>query len=77
MDKIFKEFHEFCIVYVNDIIIFLNNEVNHINHLVSFAEKWKKVEIMKPRIGFLGLIIDETEIEMQSHIFFKNILFSE
>ena len=61
MDKIFKEFHEFYIVYVDDILIFSNNKVDHINHLVSLAEKCKrhrillskkKAEIMKSVIGF-------------------------
>ena len=58
-DKIFKEFHEFCIVYMDDILIYLDNEIDHINHLISFTEKCKKhgvllskkkAEIMKPRI---------------------------
>ena len=51
-------------VYVDDILIFSNNGVDHISHIVSFAEKCtkhgillsnKKAEIMKPRIEFLGL----------------------
>ena len=59
MDKILKEFNEFCIIYVDDILIFSNNKIDHVNHLISFAEKCKKhgillskkkVEIMKPRI---------------------------
>ena len=82
MDQIFKEFHEFYIVYLDDIFIFSDNKIYHINHLVSFAEKCKKhgillskkkAEIMKLRIEFLGLIIDETGIEMQPHIFGKYI----
>ena len=44
MDKIFKQFHEFCIVYVDDILIFSNNEVDHSNHLISFAENARNVE---------------------------------
>ena len=86
MDKIFKEFHEFWIVYVDDILIFSNNGVDHISHIVSFAEKCtkhgillskKKAEIIKPRIEFLALIIDETGIEMQPHISEKNIFISK
>ena len=69
MDKIFKEFHEFCIIYVNDILIFSNNKIDHVNHLISFAEKCKKhgillskkkAEIMKTIIEFMGLITDAT-----------------
>ena len=69
MDKIFKEFHVFCIVYVDDILVFSNNKIDHVNYLISFTEKCKKhgmllskkkAEIMKPKIEFLGLIIDET-----------------
>ena len=78
MGKIFKEFHKFYIVYVDDIIIFSNNKVDHINNLVFFAEKCKKHgilfskrkgEIMKCKIKFLRLILDEIRIEMQPHIF--------
>ena len=78
MDKIFKKFHEFS--------IFSNNEVDHINHQVSFAKKYekhgmllfkKKLKIMKPRIKFIGLIRDETRIEMQHHIYEKIYLFSK
>ena len=86
MDKIFKEFHEFCIVYVDHILIFSYNKIDHINYLVSFAEKCKKhgillskkkAEIIKPRIEFLALIIDETGIEMQPHISEKKIFISK
>ena len=84
MEKIFKEFHEFCIVYVDYILIFSNNKIDHVNHLISFVEKCKKhgillskkkTKIMKPRIEFLLLIIDETGIEMQHHISKKIYLF--
>ena len=57
MDKILKEFHEVCIVYMDYLLIFSNNEAGHINCLVSFTEMCKKhgillsrkkAEIMKP-----------------------------
>lgn len=58
-------------------MIFLNNEVDDISHLISFVENCKKYEIllskkkadiMRSRIEFEGLIIDKIGIKMQPHI---------
>ena len=77
MDNIFSEYSDFCLVYVDDILIFSDNLADHANHLMKFIQKnqdhglilsSKKAEIAKPQIEFLGLKIDHTGIEMQPHI---------
>lgn len=76
-------------VCLDETLIFSNNEIDHINHLILllfffFAEKCKKhkillfkrkSEIMKIRIEFLRLIIGEIGIGIQPHISKKYIYF--
>lgn len=73
-------------VCLDDTLIFSNNEIDHINHLLLllFSEKCKKhkillfkrkSEIMKLRIEFLRLIIDEIGIGIQPYISKKIYLF--
>lgn len=83
--KFSKNFMNLHCLYIYDILISSDNEVDHINHLASLQRNArnvkcyfikKKAKIMKPRIDFLGLIIDETEIEIQPHIYEKKIFIS-
>jgi len=77
MDNIFNEYSNFCLVYVDDILIFSSNIADHAMHLMKFIEKSrshglilsaKKAEIAKEQIEFLGLKIDHQGIEMQPHV---------
>ena len=77
MDNIFNEYSDFCLVYVDDILIFSDSIADHANHLMKFIQKSqnhglilsnKKADIAKTQIEFLGLKIDSTGIEMQPHI---------
>jgi len=77
MDTIFSDCIDFCLIYVDDILIFSLNIAEHANHLLQFIQKSrdhglilsaKKAEIAKNQIEFLGLKIDQTGIEMQPHI---------
>ena len=80
MDNVFKPIKEFCIVYVDDILIFSKDLTTHKEHLKAFSSlckehgiilSEKKAEIGKTKIEFLGLIIDQGNIELQPHIALK------
>jgi len=86
MDNIFNEYSDFCLVYVDDILIFSSNIADHAMHLMKFIEKSrshglilsaKKAKIAKEQIEFLGLKIDHQGIEMQPHICEKIINFPD
>jgi len=77
MDTIFSDCTDFCLIYVDDILIFSSNIADHANHLLQFIQKSrdhglilsaKKAEIAKNQIELLGLKIDQTVIEMQPHV---------
>jgi len=77
MDTIFSDCTDFCLIYVDDILIFSSNIADHATHLLQFIQKSrdhglilsaKKAEIAKNQIEFLGLKIDQTGIEMQPHV---------
>lgn len=77
MDETFKGFESFCRVYVDDIIVFSNNDQDHINHVTKVLDRCKeigvilslpKAQLFKERINFLGLIIDKGQIRLQNHI---------
>ena len=61
--KLLIPIRNFAVIYIDDILIFSNNEKEHENHLFEFMniieEKGlnispSKVELKKTRIGFLG-----------------------
>ena len=67
MDKIFSEYSNFIIVYIDDILIYAKNEDDHEKHLDVFITLCKKhgiilsnknVDIKKKEIELLGMIID-------------------
>ncbi len=80
MDKCFEPYREFCIVYVDDILIFsktFEDHEGHINKVITscidhgIILSKKKAEICKNSINFLGLIINKGKIELQEHILHK------
>ncbi|CAA29527.1 unnamed protein product [Figwort mosaic virus] len=68
---------KFCMVYVDDIIVFSNSELDHYNHVyavLKIVEKYgiilskKKANLFKEKINFLGLEIDKGTHCPQNHI---------
>ncbi|KAL0355287.1 UNVERIFIED_CONTAM: Enzymatic polyprotein [Sesamum radiatum] len=77
MDNLFKDYFEFMFVYIDDILIASKNMKDHIKHLEIFSDAChkeglvlseKKATIAVNKIEFLGILIDETGIELQEHI---------
>ncbi|KAL0345423.1 UNVERIFIED_CONTAM: putative enzymatic polyprotein [Sesamum radiatum] len=77
MDNLFKDYFEFMFVYIDDILIAFKNMKDHIKHLEIFSDAChkeglvlseKKATIAVNKIEFLGILIDETGIELQDHI---------
>ena len=86
MDTIFKKHSDFCIVYIDDILVFSNNKQEHRNHLqIVFKEfinqgliiSSKKMQLEKQEIEFLGLFIKGGKIELQEHIVKKVLDFPD
>lgn len=64
---------DFCIVYLDDILIFSKTEEAHLQHLELVIERLqradlyanpKKCDFFKPQVEYLGFIIDKTGIRM-------------
>ncbi|KAL0289732.1 UNVERIFIED_CONTAM: Enzymatic polyprotein [Sesamum angustifolium] len=77
MDNHFKDYFEFMFVYIDDILIASKNMKYHLKHLEIFSDAChkeglvlseKKATTMVNKIEFLGILIDETGIELQEHI---------
>ena len=77
MDKIFSDYSNFIIVYIDDILICSKNEDDHEKNFDIFITLCKtngiilsdkKVDIKKKVIEFLGMIIDTKGIRLQPHI---------
>ncbi|KAL0366879.1 UNVERIFIED_CONTAM: Enzymatic polyprotein [Sesamum radiatum] len=86
MDNLFKDYFEFMFVYIDDILIASKNMKDHIKHLEIFSDAChkegvvlseKKATIAVNKIEFLGILIDETGIELQEHIVEKIHNFSD
>ena len=82
MDKIFNDYRDFILVYIDDILVFSETAQEHRKHLFIFASlayenglviSKKKVEIGKSRIEYLGLIIENGRVQLQENII-KTIL---
>ena len=63
----------FCIVYLDDILIFSANEKEHMEHLELVIERLrraelyanpKKCEFFKPEIEYLGFLVNKTGVRM-------------
>ena len=79
IDDIFKEY-DFIHVYVDDMLISSENEIQHLEYLNIFINlctihgiglSKKKPIVGEANIEFLGLIIDSKGIELQDHILEK------
>ena len=77
MDKRLSDYSYFITVYIDDMLIYSDNEKDHEKHLNIFITLCKEhgivlseknVEIKKKEIEFLGMIIDSKGIKLQSHI---------
>lgn len=86
MDKIFREMNDFCLVYIDDILIFSDSLTDHIKHLEDFIKtirkhgillSERKSEVFKNKIEYLGYIIDSEGIQLQDHISTKIKNFKE
>ena len=84
MNRILKPYSKFCIVYIDDILVFSQNKFMHITHLHKIIDCFKnnniviskqKIELLKQKIDFLGLTIDRGTIELHPHIFSKMLEF--
>ena len=80
MDSIFNDLKDFCVVYVDDILVFSRTREDHMKHLkiiCSVFQKYgiilspKKIELEKESIDFLGIILDKDGIQLQKHIISK------
>ncbi|KAJ1685823.1 hypothetical protein LUZ63_017213 [Rhynchospora breviuscula] len=86
MDDCFRGTESFIAVYIDDILVFSENEEQHAKHLeamLSICEKWglvlspTKMKIAVQEIEFLGAIIGNRKIKLQPHIIKKIISFDE
>ncbi|KAL2497820.1 orf y [Abeliophyllum distichum] len=77
MDNIFKLFNKFCCVYIDDILIFTDNEILHEDHVIQVLQtaknegivlSKKKAELFKEKIRYLGLEIAYGHKQLKSHI---------
>jgi hypothetical protein len=77
MQNAFRSFEKFCCVYVDDILVFSDNEQDHLRHLAAVLKKCqtlgiilskKKAQLFKTKINFLGLEIDKGTHCPQTHI---------
>uniref|UniRef100_A0A251RXY7 Putative enzymatic polyprotein n=1 Tax=Helianthus annuus TaxID=4232 RepID=A0A251RXY7_HELAN len=85
MDSIFLKY-DFCLVYIDDILVASQTVQEHEKHLQQVFEEIKKngivvskrkMELFKRKISFLGLEIGNRKIELQSHISTKILDFPE
>lgn len=71
MDEVYKPISKFCLVYIDDALIFSNNKEEHAQHLSIFKELTyrhglalteSKMKIGLDEIDFLGLHIKDGHI---------------
>ena len=77
MQNAFRSFEKICCVYVNPILIFSDNEQDHLRHLAVVLKKCqllgiiqskKKAQIFKTNINFIGLENYQGKHCPQTHI---------
>lgn len=80
MDSVFEKHKEYIRVYVDDILIFSEDEKSHYQHVKLALEECishgiilseKKAEINKSKINYLGLEVERGRINLQPHILEK------
>lgn len=76
MDSIFNYLKDFCIVYINDILVFSKTKEDnkkHIKFIRNIFKQYgiilspKKIEIEKEYIEFLGIILNMDDIQLKNH----------
>jgi len=76
MDKIFKPYFDWLIVYIDDVLIFSKNIQGHFKHVHTFKQlvkhnglvlSKKKIEVFQTTIKFLGHTIFKGQISLQKH----------
>ncbi|KAJ4812318.1 polyprotein [Rhynchospora pubera] len=86
MDDCFRGTENFIAVYIDDILVFSEDEEQHAKHLeamLTICEKWglvlspTKMKIAVQEIEFLGAVIGHRKIKLQPHIIKKIISFDE
>ncbi|KAJ4730477.1 polyprotein, partial [Rhynchospora pubera] len=86
MDDCFRGTENFIAVYIDDILVFSEDEEQHAKHLeamLTICEKWglvlspTKMKIAVQEIEFLGAVIGNRKIKLQPHIIKKIISFDE
>lgn len=77
MQNAFRDFENFCCIYVDDILIYSDTEEKHQLHVAAILKRCdhlgiilskKKAQLFKTKINFLGLEIDEGTHKPQNHI---------
>ncbi|KAK1549001.1 hypothetical protein Q3G72_010779 [Acer saccharum] len=77
MDSILGEFSDFCMVYIDNILIFSRTREDHLEHLKLVAQKLrdngvilskKKIELNRTEISFLGVELEKGRIILQPHV---------
>ncbi|KAK0597685.1 hypothetical protein LWI29_027609 [Acer saccharum] len=76
-DNILGEFSDFCMVYIDDILIFSKTQEDHLEHLKVVAQKLKdngvvlskkKLELNRTNISFLGVELEKGRVILQPHV---------
>ena len=74
MNLLLQEYHEFCAVYVDDIVVHSRTEADHEQHLrlvlaklraEKFFAKRSKCLFFMPRVDFCGFVVSASGIEKQ------------
>ncbi|XP_031285657.1 uncharacterized protein LOC116144339 [Pistacia vera] len=82
MDKVFRDLSNFCIVYIDDVLVFSKTKEEHVNHFRLVIKRFcdngmmlseRKVEWFTNKVTFLGVEIGEGGIQLQEH-FSKKLL---
>ncbi|KAG6527525.1 hypothetical protein ZIOFF_009636 [Zingiber officinale] len=86
MDNSFKGCEEFLVVYIDDILVFSEDEEQHCAHLNIVLEICQKeglvlsptkMKIAQTEMEFLGVVVGNRKIRLQQHIIKKVIEFDE
>ena len=86
MDNCFRGTENFIAVYIDDILVFSDNEQDHAEHLRKILEICRtnglvlsptKMKIGVKRVDFLGATIGEGTIQLQPHIITKILAVTE
>lgn len=86
MNESFEDFNKFCLVYVDDIIVFSDTEEQHYEHVLQVLQRCKdkgiilskkKAQVCKETVDFLGLVVNKGYIKLQEHIGAKIAIFPD